>query len=188
MIKRNVTYKDFNDQEITEDVYFNLTEAEVIELNIRDDLEAVGKSGNPNLIMDTFKRLLKAAYGVRTQGGSKFVKTQDAWDEFISSEAYSNIFMEMVTDSEYASAFVSELIPKKMGERADAYKAAAEARGSALTPSEIARANSEANMQGHQRVQEPFPASSPLNTPAPVPAFQEQSERRAAQLREQQGQ
>ena len=186
MIKRTVTYKDFNDQEITEDVYFNLTEAEIIELNIRDDLEAVGKSGKPGLIMDTFKRLIKAAYGVRTQGGSKFVKTQDAWDEFISSEAYSQIFMSMVTDTAYAEDFVKTLIPANLAARAEEYKAQAASRASALTPSEIARANSEAQMQGHQKVQQEF--AQPAQTMPPVPAFQEQSERRAAQLREQQGQ
>jgi len=142
MLTKTLKYKDFNDQEVEGTFYFNLTEAEVTELNIREDLKAVGQSGNANRLMDTFKRILKAAYGIRLAGGAKFVKTDQDWDEFVSGRAYSQIFMQLVTDSEYASAFISELIPPEMGSNIDT-------QNTNKTPSETARAASEANMQGY---------------------------------------
>lgn len=142
MLTKTLKYKDFNDQEVEGTFYFNLTEAEVTELNIREDLKAVGQSGNANRLMDTFKRILKAAYGIRLAGGAKFVKTDQDWDEFVSGRAYSQIFMQLVTDSEYASAFIRELIPPEMGSNIDA-------QDTTKTPSENARAASEASMQGY---------------------------------------
>lgn len=149
MLGKTLTYKDFNDQEVSDTFYFNLTEAEVVELNIRDDLEAVGKSGNGNKVMDTFKRVLKASYGVRINGGAKFVKLDQDWYEFVSSQAYSQIFMSLVTDAGYASAFMNELIPADLAARAEELKAK-----SALSASELARANSEANFQSHLKPSE----------------------------------
>lgn len=144
MLGKTLTYKDFNGQEVEDTFYFNFTPAEVLELNIRQDIEAVGKSGNPDKIMDTFKRVLKAAYGVRINGGAKFIKPEDAWLEFVSGPAYSQIFMSLVTDAAYASAFMSELIPPELATQAEELKAKA-----ALSSSELARANSEANFQSH---------------------------------------
>lgn len=144
MLAKTLTYKDFNDQEVTDTFYFNLTEAELLELNIRDDLEAVGKSGNANKIMDTFKRILKASYGVRTPGGARFLKTDQDWNEFVSSTAYSDIFIQLVTDAEYAAAFIRELVPADLAARVEAKKAQ-----SGMTPSEIARANSEASLKSN---------------------------------------
>lgn len=152
MLGKNVTYKDFNGREVQDTVYFNLTPAELLELNIRDDLEAVGKSGDSNKIMDTFKRILKAAYGVRTPGGAQFVKTENDWAVFSSGEAYSQIFIQLVTDADYAVAFIRELIPANLAAEVEQQKAAQEA--SAKTASEVARANSEAQMQGFQQGQQ----------------------------------
>lgn len=158
MLAKTLTYKDFNGQEVTDSFYFNLTEAELLELNIRDDLEAVGKSGNANKIMDTFKRILKASYGVRTPGGAKFIKTDQDWHEFVSSTAYSDIFIQLVTDADYAAAFIRELVPADLAARVEA-----KAEQAGMTPSEIARANSEASMQGHLK---PATTSAPA-TPQP---------------------
>lgn len=180
MLSKTVTYKDFNNQEITEEVYFNLTEAEIVELNIREDLKAIGQSGNANKIMDTFKRLLKAAYGVRINGGAKFVKPDSAWDEFVSSEAYSQIFMEMVTNQAYAAEFINQLIPAALAQRN-----AEQQHQANLTPSEAARARSEANMQGHQQpAQQPVTQAQPFQAPIPP---HESYQQRQAEFVEQQG-
>lgn len=145
MLEKTLNYKDFNDQDVEGTFYFNLTDAEVTELNIREDLKAVGQSGNANRVMDTFKRILKAAYGIRLAGGAKFVKTEQDWDEFVSGRAYSQIFMQLVTDADYATAFIRELIPAEMA-------AAVDAQDASKSPSEAARAASEANMQGYNSV------------------------------------
>lgn len=183
MLGKNVTFKDFNGQEVKDTVYFNLTAAELLELNIREDLEQVGKSGNANHIMDTFNRILKKAYGVRTPGGARFIKTEEAWDEFKSGEAFSQIFLQLVTDADYAATFIRELIPADLAANVEAQKA--EADQSAKTASEIARANSEAQFQGHQQGQQK-PTEAAPQYQAPIPPHESYQTRRDAIHGEQQ--
>lgn len=177
MLGKTLTYKDFNNQEVSDTFYFNLTEAEVVELNIRDDIEAVGKSGNPNKVMDTFKRILKAAYGVRINGGAKFVKIDQDWYEFVAGPAYSQIFMSLVTDAEYATVFMNELIPADLAARAEALKAQ-----SAMSASEAARANSEANFQSHLKPSQG--AEVPQQYQAPIAPHESYTSRREAMAQE----
>jgi hypothetical protein len=159
MLGKTITYKDFNNQDVEDTFYFNLTPAEATELNIREDLRAVGNSGNANRLMDTFKRILRAAYGVRLAGGARFIKTDQDWHEFVASNAYSKIFMQLVTDDVYAAAFIRELIPADM---ADGLPQNPEA---AKNP-ETARANSEANMQGYNKPSESIAQAQQFQAPA----------------------
>jgi hypothetical protein len=175
MLGKTLTYKDFNDQDVKDTFYFNLTEAELLELNIRDDLEAVGKSGNANKIMDTFKRILKASYGVRTPGGAKFIKTDQDWNEFVSSAAYSQIFIQLVTDAEYASAFIRELVPADLAARVEAKQ-----EQTGQSASEIARANSEATLRSHLK---PATAAD-ASFQAPIPPHESYTSRREAMAQE----
>lgn len=157
MLKKTIKYKDFNDTEIEEDFYFNLTKAEVLELNIRADLVAISNSGDTNKIMDAFANVMKASYGVRSHGGAKFVKTTQAWEEFRSSEAYSELFLSFFSDSNAGAEFINALIPADV--RSDIQN------NTGMTPSEFARARSEAQMQGHNKA---APAAQPPQAP-PAP-------------------
>lgn len=111
MLKKTITYKDLDGNQAEEDAYFNLTKAEAIELNIRNDLEVIGRGRNNNEIMDTFKRILSMSYGVRT-GNGKFIK--EGFPEFAASEAYSELFMEIWTKPEYAIEFIKGILPPDM--------------------------------------------------------------------------
>lgn len=119
MLKKQITYKKFfgedNDKPVTEDFYFNLTEFEVVEINLMEDLVAVGKSSNPRRIIPTFKRIIKAAVGQKID--DRFVKSEEFTEAFLASEAYSNLFIEILGsgDSEAKmAAFVKGLIPADM--------------------------------------------------------------------------
>lgn len=122
MIKKTVTYLNFDDERVTEDFYFNLTKGELAERVLTNDgdlvkeLQAITQSGNPKLIIDTFKDILKRAYGVRSEDGKKFRKSEEAWEEFVSTEAYSEIFMELCTDAEAASEFIVGILPKDLAD------------------------------------------------------------------------
>ena len=111
MLKKTITYKDLDGNQAEEDAYFNLTKAEAIELNIRNDLEVIGRGRNNNEIMDTFKRILSMSYGIRT-GDGRFRK--EGFAEFAASEAYSELFMEIWTKPEYAIEFIKSILPPEM--------------------------------------------------------------------------
>lgn len=119
MLKKEITYKKFFGPEagkdITEEFFFNLTEFEVVEINLMEDLISVGKSSNPRRIIPTFKRIIKASVGQRID--DEFVKSEEFTEAFLASEAYSNLFIEILGsgDSEAKmAAFIKGLIPADM--------------------------------------------------------------------------
>lgn len=120
MLKKTVTYTNFNDEEITEDHFFHLSKAELVELEasydggLSKELEQIVEKENPKDIIAMFKKLILDAYGVKSSDGTRFIKNQELREQFESSEAYSEIFMELVTDADAASQFVNGIVPKGM--------------------------------------------------------------------------
>lgn len=112
MYKETVKYLDFNGVEREEDFYFHLTKAEMIkyEASEQGGLEAVLnnmiRTEDSKKILDLFERLIRMAYGVRSADGRHFTKTPEATEQFIASEAYSELFMKFLQDANYASTFV----------------------------------------------------------------------------------
>ena len=126
MLKKTVTYEDpFNPGvEISEDLYFNLTKAELVEMEMRvggdglkAHLEGIARAQNGQQIMDEMKGIILKAYGQRTENG-KFIKNDRLREEFESSEAYSTLFMEMVTEADAAVEFVNGIMPKGLVDEA----------------------------------------------------------------------
>lgn len=122
MLKKTVTYEDpFTGEEVTEDLYFNLTKAEIIEMEVgvagglKEHLEGIARSENGQQIMDEMKGIIMKAYGKRSPNG-KFIKNDQIREEFESSEAYSTLFVEMVTDADVAVEFVAGIMPKGLEE------------------------------------------------------------------------
>ena len=120
MLKKAITYTDFNGQEHTEDFYFNLTKAELIELEmgfeggLSEGLKKIVASADGNAIMKEFKRILLTSYGQRSPDGKRFVKNQQLRDEFEATEAYSVLFVSIVTDPEAAADFVRGIMPQDL--------------------------------------------------------------------------
>lgn len=89
-------------------LYFNLTKAEALEINLMEDLEAVGKSDNPRKIIPVFKRILKAAYGVKLPN-NKFTKDEEETSDFLASDHYSELLLDLLNEPE-AEKSVAEFI------------------------------------------------------------------------------
>lgn len=118
MIKKTITYTDYNGNSRTEDFYFNLNKAEVLELELSTDggLEAfvnkvVAEHDTRNLC-SLFKSLVLKAYGVKSLDGKRFEKSQKLRDEFEQTEAYAEIFTTLATDTDAAIEFFNGIIPK----------------------------------------------------------------------------
>lgn len=120
MLKKVVTYKDFDGNEVTETHYFNLSKAELVEMELSqngglgDYLKKIVEASDGKRIIEEFKNLLQKSYGKKSDDGRRFVKSRELWEEFASSEAYSTIFMEIVTNADAAASFVNGIMPQGM--------------------------------------------------------------------------
>lgn len=123
MLIKKIKYTDFNGDEREEEFYFNLSKAELMEMELSTSggLEAtirqiINQRDNKKIV-GLFKDLILNSYGVKSPDGKKFVKSQELRDEFMQTNAYSELFMELATDEKKASAFVNGIIdPSLAGE------------------------------------------------------------------------
>jgi hypothetical protein len=120
MLKREITYEDFNGEKATDTFYFNLTKTEIITLEVSYEggLEAalkriVATNDSKNLIAE-FKRIILLAYGVKSEDGKRFIKNDQLREEFSQTAAYDALFMELATNDEAAAVFIKGIIPKDM--------------------------------------------------------------------------
>lgn len=118
MLKKSMTYKDFNDVERTEEFYFNLTQAEVTEMEMSTEgglvkkLEKIVAEKDAKKIVEAFKDLILRAYGEISPDGKRFVKSPEISAAFACTQAYSDLFMTLAYDADAAAAFVNGIIPK----------------------------------------------------------------------------
>lgn len=120
MLKKTITYTDFNGVERTEDFYFHLTEAELTEMDLDEQGDLAGKlqkivdSKDLKEIKDAFKWIVLKSYGEKSDDGRRFMKSPEITKAFEETQAYSDIWMELATNEEAASAFVNGIIPAKL--------------------------------------------------------------------------
>lgn len=120
MLKKTITYTDYNDVERTEDFYFNLTKAELSEMELSTSgglenyIKRIVASRDSTSIIALFKELILKAYGEKSDDGRRFVKSEEISNAFAQTEAYSDLFMELATNAESATAFVNGITPKSL--------------------------------------------------------------------------
>lgn len=120
MIKKTVTYVDYNGVERTEDFYFNLSKAEVAEMELSVEggfskmLEKLIASKDNVQIVNIFKEMVLKAYGEKSPDGKRFIKSKELAEAFSQTEAYSEIFIELALNEEAAAAFVNGIMPANL--------------------------------------------------------------------------
>lgn len=118
MLKKKITYKDYNGRERTEEFMFNLNKAEVAEMELSEKgglgkyIEDIVKEEDGEKIVNLFKDVILKAYGEKSEDGRYFLKNDEMRERFSQSAAYSELFMELATDAEAAAAFVNGVVPK----------------------------------------------------------------------------
>lgn len=123
MIKKTITYKDYNQVDRTEDFYFNLSKAEVMEMEmstsggLAEMITRIVAAQDQPAIIKIFKDLILKAYGEKSPDGKRFIKSEELSIAFSQTEAYSQLFMELATDAEAASAFVNGIVPADMAKQ-----------------------------------------------------------------------
>ena len=120
----NVEYTDYNGVERKEDFFFNLTKAELLEMEMgivggfnAMVQRAIDAQDQPTLIA-TFKDLLLKSVGVKSADGRRFIKNDEVRADFKETEAYSILFMKYATDAEAASKFINGIVPKDLAQEA----------------------------------------------------------------------
>ena len=125
MLKKTITYIDYDGVERTEDFYFNLSKAELTDMQLSTEgglltiiKKIVNEKNTPELIR-LFKKIILAAYGKKSDDGRRFTKNDEIREDFMSTEAYSIIYMELVSDPDKASEFVNGILPADLAAKAN---------------------------------------------------------------------
>lgn len=117
MLKKTITYVDYNGNERVEDFYFNLTKAEATEMELSVEggltkkLEDIVNSQNNKEIIALFKEIILKAYGEKSQDGKRFIKSEELSEAFSQTEAFSELFMELALDEKATTDFVNGILP-----------------------------------------------------------------------------
>ena len=120
MLKKTVTYVDYNGVERTEDFYFNLSKAEVAEMELSVQggfskmLEEIIASKDNVQIVNLFKQMVLKSYGEKSPDGRRFIKSEEIAQAFSQTEAYSEIFMELALNEDKAAEFVNGILPANL--------------------------------------------------------------------------
>ncbi|MET0466308.1 MAG: hypothetical protein ABW007_24330 [Chitinophagaceae bacterium] len=118
MLKRDITYEDFDGEKVTETFYFNLTKSEIIELEVgykeglQEVLQRIIKTEDKKRLIEEFKRIILLSYGERSEDGKRFIKNDGLREAFSQTAAYDALFIELATNEESAALFIKGIIPK----------------------------------------------------------------------------
>lgn len=120
MLKRTITYTDYDGNERTEEFMFNLNKSELTTMEMSHEgglrqrlSNMIAKKDAPE-IMKTFRNLLRASYGEKSADGRRFIKSDEISTAFEQTEAYNILFMELCTDAKKASDFVAAILPSDL--------------------------------------------------------------------------
>ena len=120
MIKKTITYTDYSGNERTEDFYFNLSNAAIMEMEmsttggLAEMIQKIVAAQDSPAIIKIFKDLVLKAYGEKSPDGKRFIKSEELSIAFSQTEAYSQLFMELATDADAAAKFVNGIVPSNM--------------------------------------------------------------------------
>jgi predicted nucleic acid-binding protein len=120
MLKYNVKYEDFDGNPAEEILYFNLSKTELIDLEItykeglEKTLQRIIETKDNQALITEFKRILLMSYGVKSEDGKRFIKSDELREQFSQTAAYDALFVKLATDADAASAFVNGIMPRDM--------------------------------------------------------------------------
>lgn len=119
MLKKTITYTDYNDVERTEDFYFNLTKAEILELELSTEggleqmIQKIVAAQDLPALSKYFKKIILMSYGEKSPDGKRFIKNDKLSEEFSQTEAFSQLYIELATDDIAAAEFINGIVPNE---------------------------------------------------------------------------
>lgn len=125
MLKKLINYTDYDGRERSENFYFYLNKAELMEMELGVDggmqqmIQLIIDKQDIPKIMNAFKTIILKAYGEKSPDGRRFIKSKELSEAFSQTEAYSNLYMELVTDAAAAAAFINSIVPEEVAQAAN---------------------------------------------------------------------
>ena len=119
MLKKTITYTDYNGTERTEDFYFNLTKAEILEMELSTEgglqqmIEKIIAAQDMPALSKYFKQIILISYGEKSPDGKRFIKNEKLREEFSQTEAFSQLYVDLATDDKIAADFINGVIPQE---------------------------------------------------------------------------
>ena len=120
MLKKTIKYTDYDGNEREEDFYFNLSRAEVTEMELSKEggmseyIKKISATKNGPELIKLFKEIIIKSYGEKSLDGKRFIKNQELTEAFIQTEAYSELFVELASNADEAVKFINGIMPKNM--------------------------------------------------------------------------
>lgn len=118
MIKETVKYIDYNGVEREDTLYFHFNKAEIammqmsVEGGMGERIQKIIDAKDQQEIIKLFKKLVLDSYGIKSEDGKRFEKSEQLRTEFEQSEAYSELFMTLATNTDEAIKFVNGILPQ----------------------------------------------------------------------------
>ncbi|MBS7257550.1 MAG: hypothetical protein KIG63_03770 [Methanobrevibacter sp.] len=120
MLKKTIKYTDYDGNEREEDFYFNLSKAEVTEMELSKEggmseyIKKISAAQNAPELIKLFKEIITKSYGEKSLDGKRFIKNKELTEAFIQTEAYSELFVELASNADEAVKFINGIMPKNM--------------------------------------------------------------------------
>jgi hypothetical protein len=172
MIKKTIQFKNYNDELETGTFYFNMSKGELVMQQMaaidqhtesfQDKLEKIGKNLQGAELVAVLKEIIEDSYGEKTVDGKQFVKVRDGKklvENFLSSGAYSELVIEMLSSAEGMADFINGLMPADLRDQVN----------QEVNRAQTAREKSQASLQGHKPKEAPAPKSNPVVTEPELP-------------------
>lgn len=124
MLKKTITYTDYDGMERTEEFRFNLTKAELMDMQLTtvgtfsELMRKIIEEKDIVRLAKYFKEIILKSYGVKSDDGKRFVKSKELSEAFSQTEAYNELYMELLSDADKASKFIQEVMPNLDNEAA----------------------------------------------------------------------
>lgn len=124
MLVKRISYTDYNGNQRSEDFYFNLNKGEIFNLQFGTEggldkaIQKIIQTEDTPKIVKIFQDIILNAYGIKSDDGRRFIKSEEISTEFKQTEAYSELLMELVSDEKKAADFINALMPKDLAEEA----------------------------------------------------------------------
>ena len=120
MLKKTIKYTDYDGNEREEDFYFNLSKAEITEMELSKEggmseyIKKISATQNGPELIKLFKDIIIKSYGEKSLDGKRFIKNKELTEAFIQTEAYSELFVELASNADEAVKFINGIMPKNM--------------------------------------------------------------------------
>ena len=118
MLKKTIKYTDYDGNEREEDFYFNLSKAEVTEMELSKEggmseyIKKISATQNAPELIKLFKEIITKSYGEKSLDGKRFIKNKELTEAFIQTEAYSELSIELASNADEAAKFINGIMPK----------------------------------------------------------------------------